>query len=128
MGQVPKLSVKRGASVEVRLPVELRSGYHVNSNTPSESYLIPLRLTWDESLLKVESVKYPKPEMEKYPFAEQALSVFTGNFEIATRFTAPKGAASGPNIVTGKLRYQACSNVACLPPRTLDVQLSVVIQ
>src|SRR5438477_5586819 len=77
-----KLNARRGAAVEVKTAVSLKEGYHVNSNTPSESYLIPLRLTWEPGLLDTIEVVFPKPTMEKYEFSEKPLSVFTGGFEV----------------------------------------------
>jgi hypothetical protein len=110
--------------MEVRLTAQLKSGYHVNSNTPSEDYLIPLRLTWDAKPLEVAGVQYPKPVLERYEFADKPLSVFTGDFDIVTRFKVPANAPSGLGILVGKLRYQACSEKLCLPPRNLDVRVT----
>jgi hypothetical protein len=56
------------------------------------------------------------------------LSVFTGNFELVTKFKVSAAAATGPGMMLGKLRYQACNNNSCLPPRVVDVRLPVVIQ
>src|SRR5260370_32573534 len=74
-----KVTAKRGAALEVKTSVLLKSGYHVNSNTPSESYLIPLRLTWEPGPVEAAEVVFPKPSMEKYEFAPNPLSVFTGD-------------------------------------------------
>jgi hypothetical protein len=123
-----KLSVKRAATAEAKLSLTLREGYHLNSNEPSDKYLIPLKLTWEDTLLKTEKVEFPKPLLQKFEFSETPLSVYEGAFEIRTVFQAPPKAAPGPAIVTGKLRYQACSNTACLPPKTLEVRLPVVVQ
>jgi len=109
------------------LPLELRPGYHVNSNTPSDEYLIPLRLTWNPGPLAASGFTFPQPRMEKYSFSEKPLSVFTGDFQIVTHFKASANAAPGPATLTGKLRYQACNNSMCLPPKTLDVSLQVEI-
>ena len=106
----------------------LQPGYHANSHTPSESYLIPLRLTWEPGPLEAVDVVYPKPQMEKYEFADKPLSVYTGNFEIVTKFKVGASAPDGPNLAVGKLRYQACTNNLCLPPKTVEVKLPVVIQ
>lgn len=125
---VDKLTVQRGATGEVKIKAELQPGYHVNSNTPSEDYLIPLKLTWAKEPLQAEQVIYPKPQSEKYDFSPTPLSVFTGNFEIVTRFKAPADARNGPAIMNGKLRYQACNNKECLPPRTIDVPVTLDIQ
>src|SRR5262245_37006323 len=68
-----KLTARRGAAVELKIPVSLQEGYHVNSNTPSESYLIPLRLTWEPGVLETVDVVFPKPSIEKYAFSEKPL-------------------------------------------------------
>jgi hypothetical protein len=120
--------VKRGGTADAKISVKLQPGYHVNSNTPSENYLIPLRLTWAAGPLESVAVTFPKPTMEKYEFSEKPLSVFTGNFDVATRFKAAPGAAVGPAYVSGKLRYQACNDKACFPPKTLDIKLPVSVQ
>ena len=122
-----KVTAKAGSAVDSALPVELRSGYHVNSNTPSDDYLIPLRLTWNPGALEATGFTFPKAQMEKYRFSEKPLSVYSGNFEIVTRFKAAAKVVPGTSTLTGKLRYQACNNTMCLPPKTLDVSLQVEI-
>ena len=42
----PAVPAKRGATAQAKVKVSLQCGYHVNSNTPSDDYLIPLKLTW----------------------------------------------------------------------------------
>ena len=109
---------KRSAAVQVKIPVTVKDGYHVNSNKPSEEYLIPLKLTWTQlGSLEGGTVTYPKPMLEKYEFSETPLSVFTGGFELVANFKVAANAPAGPGAVTGKLRYQACSNRACYPPQ-----------
>ncbi|MDX2153526.1 MAG: protein-disulfide reductase DsbD family protein [Bryobacteraceae bacterium] len=123
-----KVSLRRETPVTVPLTVSLKDGYHVNSTTPPDPYLIPLKLTWDEALVKVEKTDFPKPLMQKFEFSEKPLSVYEGSFDIKTTLRAPKTAATGPNVLVAKLRYQACSNTACLPPKTVEVKVPVVIQ
>ena len=123
-----KLVAQRGASVSAKLAVSLGQGYHANSNTPSEAYLIPLRLTWTPDPLQVESITFPKPRDEKYSFSPTPLSVFTGAFEITTKFKVPPGATSGLAVLLGKLRYQACNDTMCFPPKTVEVKLPVEVR
>jgi len=108
---------KPGAAVESALPLELRSGYHVNSNTPSDDYLIPLRLTWDPGPLAAASFVFPQPRMEKYSFSDKPLSVFNGDFQIVTRFKAAADAPLGPATMTGKLRTRLATTVCACRPR-----------
>lgn len=123
-----KVTAKRGTTIEVKTPVLLKSGYHVNSHTPSESYLIPLRLTWEPGPLETIGVMFPKPHLEKYEFSATPLSVFTGNFEIVSKLKVGAGAATGPGMALGKLRYQACNHNSCLPPKVVEIKLPLVIQ
>jgi hypothetical protein len=123
----PKLLAKKDTVIAAKVTVQLRNGFHVNSNTPSDEYLIPLRLTWTATPLEKPEIFYPTPRMEKYAFSEKPLSVFTGDFDITTKFKVPVTAAPGMQIVTGKLRYQACTHKECFPPKTIDVKLAVDI-
>jgi hypothetical protein len=123
----PKLTARKSTEVKARITVQLRNGYHVNSNTPADDYLIPLRLTWPASPLQSQGVTYPRAKMEKYEFSEKPISVFTGDFDLITTFRVPPTAAPGMQVISGKLRYQACTHKECFPPRTVDVKLPVDI-
>ena len=123
-----KLSIKRGASADVKLKAQLQPGFHANSNAPADEFLIPMKLTWAKEPLESEQVTYPKPQFEKYAFSANPVSVFSGNFEIATRFKAPANASPGLGVMTGKLRFQACNNKECLPPRSIDVRFTIDLQ
>jgi hypothetical protein len=122
-----KVIAKIGAATEVKLSLELRAGYHCNSSKPSDEYLIPLKLTWTPGALESPEVTYPAPQMEKYSFSEKPLSVYTGNFELMTKFKVSASATPGQTIATGKLRYQACTDRMCLQPKTIDVIIPIDI-
>jgi Disulphide bond corrector protein DsbC len=115
--------------VQVKIPVSVRAGYHVNSNTPMEEYLIPLKLTWTATgALRGGDVTYPTPALEKYEFAEKPLSVFTGSIELTAHFQVAGDAQAGPGAASGRLRYQACNDRACFPPKTVEVTVPYQIQ
>ena len=122
-----KVAVPWKGTADAAIALRLREGYHVNSNTPSDAYFIPLRLTWNPGPVEAVAVVFPKPQMEKLAFSEKPVSIFTGSFEVITKFKASAGAAPGQNVVTGKLRYQACNDRMCLAPRTIDLSLPVEI-
>jgi len=129
VGEPQKVAGKRNAAVEAKIPVSVRPGYHVNSNTPTDEYLIPLKLTWTSTgALEGGSVTYPKPSMEKYDFSEKPLSVFTGNFELMANFKVAANAPAGPGAAVGQLHYQACNDRACFPPKTVEVTVPYQVQ
>jgi len=86
-----------------------------------------MRLTWSTSALEAAEVVYPKPELEKYSFSDKPLSVYTGSFELRSRFKVPATAAPGQLVLAGKLRYQACNDRMCLAPKTVEVSLPVEV-
>ncbi len=125
---VPTVKAKKGGETTVTLKATLPAGYHANSNKPSEAYLIPLTLKWTAGPLQLDGITYPKPEMEKYSFSEKPLSVVTGEFAITTKFKVPADAPNGPAAQTGTLRYQACDNKACYPPKSVPVNITVSVE
>ena len=123
-----KLIAKRNQVLTADFTIQVKNGYHVNSNAPADEYLIPLRFTWNEDVVKLQEVVYPKPQMQKFPFSEKPMSVYEGDFKTQAKFKVPATAKAGLTQLTGKLRYQACNDRMCLPPRTLEVKVPLEIR
>lgn len=122
VGVIHKVEGKRNAAVQAKIPVAVDPGFHVNSNTPSDEYLIPLKVAWTaKGVLEGGEVVYPKASMEKYEFTEKPLSVFTGSFEIVVNFKVSANAPAGPGVAAGKLSYQACNRTTCFPPKSVEI-------
>jgi hypothetical protein len=129
VGQPLRVAGQRGAAVQAKIPCTVQAGFHVNSNTPAEDYLIPLKLTWTATgALEPGQVIYPTPKTEKYAFSDKPLSVLTGAFDLIANFKVAANAPAGPGIAAGKLRYQACNDRACYPPKTIDIAISYQVQ
>jgi len=122
------VTARRGSEVEVPLRFLIRGGHHINSNHPAEDYLIPTALTWTPGALTPKGVGYPKPESVKYEFSEKPLLVWSGGIVLTSKFAVAGDAPVGPGKLSGKLRYQACNDRACFPPKTLEVSVAVTVQ
>jgi hypothetical protein len=127
LGAVDTVSAKAGGSAKITLSIQVDQGFHVNSDKPTDKYLIPLKLTWTAGALENKDVTFPKPETAKLPFSEKPVSIFSGSFQIVSDFKVPRDASLGAGTLTGKLRYQACNDHECLTPRTIDVSVPVEI-
>jgi hypothetical protein len=123
-----KVIAKKNTTQPVEITIQVKSGYHVNSTTPTDEYLIPLKLTFTDSKVPVEAVQYPNPKMQKFQFSDKPISVYEGDIRAIARLKVPSNAPSGMTHMLGKLRYQACSERACLPPRTIEVKVPVEIR
>ena len=125
LGQIDQAAAKRGGSFTEKIPLYLKSGYHVNSNAPNEDYLIPLKLTWSPGPIQADQVVYPKAQAVHLAFSQKPVSIFTGSFALESTFKVPATMPLGLTKVNGKLRYQACNDRECLPPKTIDIQIPV---
>lgn len=116
----PAIELKPGEETTVALRIRVRRGYHINSDTPSEDYMIPTQLRWESAPLEVQSVEYPAGEFVQYEFSDKPLSVYSNTVVIKTRFKAPASLPKDLREIKGKLRYQACNDKMCLAPTSLD--------
>ncbi len=103
-------------------------GFHVNSNKPTEGYLIPTQLLPDlPAGYKVLATTYPPGTLTKFEFSEKKLSVYEGKFTLRMKIQAPAGAPLGMTKLPLTLRYQACNDSACLPPVKIPIPLEIEI-
>jgi hypothetical protein len=129
VGPVPLVTAERTKATMVDLNFRVPPGYHINSNTPKSEFLIPtalhLELPTDIILGKIE---YPAGEDLTFPFSpDEKLSVYTGDFTVAVAVHPLHSVVPGKYMMHGVLRYQACDNSACYPPKTLPVSFEVKV-
>jgi DsbC/DsbD-like thiol-disulfide interchange protein len=119
-----QITIPANKPTRITLHFRIASGLHINSHTPSDRVLIPTTLTIPEdSGVRLEEAVYPQGTEFSLPLDPATkLSVYTGEFTVRARITA----APGEHLVEAKLRYQACDNNACMPPRTIPVALEVI--
>ena len=120
----PGVRIDKPGQVRVPVGIRIRRGYHINSNTPNERYLIPTSLTWDTPPFEVKSVEYPAAEEVRYDFSEEPLSVYSSRIEIVTTFRVESVPAELAEL-SARFRFQACDDRSCLPPRTIPVKIPV---
>src|ERR1700678_3990711 len=125
---VPTVKVRKGEVAAVTLRAVLPPGFHANSNTPSDEYLIPLTLKWTGGPPQTDGINHPQGTLEKYPFSAKPLSVVTGEFSISTKFKVPADAPNGAAAQNGVLKYQACNDRMCFAPKTVPVSLTLEIE
>jgi thiol:disulfide interchange protein DsbD len=94
-------------------------GWHVNSATPRDEFLIPTSLAVTPPAgVHAGPVAYPPPVERRLAFGGGKTFLL---YEGTVSLTVPlEGSGTGP--VRAALRYQACDDTRCLPPRTLDLQ------
>ena len=112
-----RLEAPGKAAGTVRIAARLLPGYHVNSHTPTEDYLIPTADKLDPSPgSSAGTPVYPPGQMKKFSFAEKPLSVYEDAFTV----TVPVSwTGSTPAAFSGTLDFQACNDTQCFAPASL---------
>ncbi len=114
-------TIPAGKRATIELRFRVLPGFHVNSHTPAQSNLIPTALTLSATPgVKPSEPAYPAGQPFSFSFdPKEKLSVYAGDFIVKLPITA----APGNHSLDAVLRYQACNNASCFPPRTLPVKI-----
>jgi hypothetical protein len=117
------IEVAAGKPQDVELRFRVEPGFHINSHTPKDELLIPTALKFDPATgVTATGAVYPPGSSFHLPVGDAVtLDVYQGEFRVRVRVEAARGGST----LVGELRYQACDNAACFPPRTLPVRIAV---
>jgi len=128
MSPAPLTTVIRGKANTVDLQFHVARGFHINSNKPTAEYLIPTALKLDVPTDISVGTVYPAGEEMTFAFApNEKLSVYSGDFTLAVSVRPLSSVLPQKYEVHGNLRYQACDNAACYPPKNLPVKFEVKV-
>ncbi len=114
---------KAGEPVRGSLAVSIAEGWHINSAHPKDDFSIPTVATLESSGVRFGDLAYP-PHVER-PFAfagGELLAVYEGETFIPFGGTRT---ADGAVAIDASVRYQACNDRVCLPPRTVTARVEI---
>ena len=127
--QPQEATLAPGESGETLVMVQIKNGYHVNANPPSQPFLKATELELKPAdSISVEFVTYPDPIIRTFSFSETPLKVYEGDTQLKVRLKADKKAAPGKHNLSAKLRVQACDDKVCYAPGALDLTVPVNIK
>ena len=117
-----------GSQVKIAIKANIKNGWHINSVKPKEDFLIPTTIVLDSSSgLNFGKLKFPDSEDLKFDFSDTPLAVYQGNILIGAIITIPKNYELGKKKIKLSFGYQACNNVNCLPPYSVDTTFTLEI-
>jgi Thiol:disulfide interchange protein DsbD, N-terminal len=129
LAPIAPVNVTRGQAGEVSLAFRVASGFHINSNTPKSEFLIPTSLRVDAPTdIAITKLTYPAGKDMSFPFApDEPLNVYSGDFTVTLKVRPLHTVMPGKYAIHGELKYQACDNAACYPPKKLPVDFQVKV-
>jgi len=126
---VPDRPVRPGQAITISLRLDVKAGWHINSNTPSLEYLIPTKIEFpDAGAVLVDQVAYPEARLVSLKFADTKLSVYEGAGTVRATIRTPRDRAPGESKARARLTYQACSDTTCLAPETVEFQFPLRVE
>ncbi|CAN5119605.1 hypothetical protein BH20ACI2_BH20ACI2_13200 [soil metagenome] len=125
---IPGGVAAKGKATRATVLLVIPSGLHVNSNRPESEYAIPTTVRASSSGARVGPVSYPRGKNRKFQFSENLINVYEGRVLITFPVTVPANFRGNTIKVDVAVRYQACTDEVCYPPRTKTISVNAKVQ
>ena len=121
-GSLSDGTIDRGEASRGRIVLSIPGGLHVNSNRPASEYSIPTVVTVRGPRgVRVSGVTYPRGKNRKFQFSENLINVYEGRVNFPFTVTVPASFRGTTVRLNVAVRYQACTDEVCYPPKTKNL-------
>jgi DsbC/DsbD-like thiol-disulfide interchange protein len=127
-GSITGGSVAKGSSARGVVSISIPAGLHVNSNRPSSQYAIATTVKLSGQRVRVGAVTYPRGTNRKFEFSETPLNVYEGTVRFPFSITVPSGFKGDVIRLRATVRYQACTNEVCYPPKSKEITITAKVR
>ncbi len=121
-------AVKRGSSTRGKIVMAIPGGLHANSNRPGSEYAIPTVIKVSADGAKVGSVVYPRGKNRKLAFSEETINVYEGRAYFFFNVAVPAKFKGSVVKIPVTVRYQACTDEVCYPPKNKEIVLTAKVR
>lgn len=116
--------VHPGGVIDVAFLLDILPGWHINGPELADQFLIACTLLIDEDdTVEVLEMYYPVPETRSYTFSEVELQIYEGKVVLGARVKVSADIPQGKNLLKASFLYQACDEVSCMAPETLEFEI-----
>ena len=126
-GSIAGGTITKGKAARATVVLSLPAGLHANSNRPGSEYAIPTTVRASASGAKIGVVSYPRGQNRKFEFSENTLNVYEGKAAFGFNVTVPPTFKGNTVRVNVTVKYQACTNEVCYPPKSKEVTLTAKV-
>jgi len=123
-GSIAGGTVSRGKAARATVVLSIPGGLHANSNRPGSQYAIPTTVRASGNGVKIGAVSYPRGRNRKFSFSENVINVYEGRPSFGFNVTVPAGYKGSTVKVNVAVKYQACNDEVCYPPKTKQLTLT----
>jgi Disulphide bond corrector protein DsbC len=127
-GSIGNGTVTRGGSARGTIVMSIPGGLHVNSFRPNSEYAIPTTVSVSAAGVKVGTVMYPRGKSQRFQFSEDVINVYDGRTVFNFNINVPKNFKGDTVRVRAVVRYQACTDEVCYPPKNKEITLTAKVK
>jgi len=121
--------VKPGSRFQVKLVAAIEPGWHLYSLKPMAEGPIPTRI-WiadGQPFTLAGAIQAAEPTVVQDPALNMEVEMYEGEAAFTLPVQAAAGTAGSQKLVVSA-SYQTCNNRLCLPPKTVRVELAVMVK
>src|SRR5580765_24848 len=119
-GSIGNGTVARGASAKGSVVLSIPGGLHVNSSRPNSQYAIATNVRVSGQGVKTSAIRYPSGRNRKFSFSENEINVYESRTVFPFSVTVPANYSGDSIKVRAVVKYQACTEEVCYPPKTKE--------
>ncbi|HKX82628.1 MAG TPA: protein-disulfide reductase DsbD N-terminal domain-containing protein [Pyrinomonadaceae bacterium] len=121
-------TVEKGKAARGQIVLTIPGGLHVNSSRPASEYAIPTSVRLSGPGVRVGRITYPRGRNRKFQFSEDLINVYEGRVSFPFTVTVPANFRGNTVRVNASVRYQACTEEVCYPPKTKQITLTAKVK
>ena len=123
-----KVELQAGKPAQATVRLVIKEGYHINGNPPSQYQIATLLTVEQTDGITAGQPAYPPSISKKFEFSEQPLAVYEKEAMINLPLNATASATKGERTLPARLRFQACDEQVCYPPKNLQVAIPLAVK
>jgi DsbC/DsbD-like thiol-disulfide interchange protein len=127
-GSIAGGTVQKGKAARGAVVLSIPGGLHTNSNRPGNRYQIPTTVRLTAAGARVSGPTYPRGVNRKFQFSETVINVYEGTVRFPFTVTVPAGFRGNTVSVRAVVRYQACTDEVCYPPRNKEITITARVR
>jgi DsbC/DsbD-like thiol-disulfide interchange protein len=123
----PATEAESGKTIEAKLNLEIKPNWHLFSEKPEISGITATQIHIEPSdHFTLEKVIFPKPQSVYSDVFAKNLNLYQGKVAL-TLVLKLHANFSGEIPIKGSIKYQACSDALCLPPKSENFEGSQTV-
>ena len=127
-GRITGGSVTRGGTARGVVVLNIPGGLHVNSNRPSDRFLVATSVRLSARGATVGRVSYPRGHNRRFQFSQKLLNVYEGRVAFPFTVSVPAGFRGDILRLNATVRYQACTDEVCYDPTSKSVVITARVR